>query len=137
MYGLGNFFIPWNIYANGKLNFPEFSANELAFEWDIKSNKAICHWFKYNQDKDKSVLKFLKSEEFESSSMLKSFTPYENMSDEEYIRFFKINRRKKFLIPLYKNYHNTYRNKFDTFWLKRRAHIARFLASKGLVKWQN
>lgn len=135
VYGLGNFYIPWNVYANGKLKFPEFSKVTLALEWDPVDNSARCHWFEY-QESDKT-LKLLESEHFDDSIRLKSFSPFAGMSDKEYVNYFRANRRKKFLIPVYKNHENVLWNRFLTFMLKARARTARRLAEVNLIKWQS
>jgi len=136
VYGLGNFFIPYNTFANGKLTFPEFSRTELAFEWNPESNEAKCHWFRYENFDNKHILKYEGSENFDDSELLKSYSPYQDMPDEEYLVFYKTNRRKKFLIPLYKDYNNTFSNKISTGFLKTRARFARFLTESGMRKWQ-
>ena len=46
IYGLGNFFIPNGVFANSKLKFPDWASEQLAIEWDVKSNIFKCHWFK-------------------------------------------------------------------------------------------
>ncbi|MBK8547872.1 MAG: CapA family protein [Saprospiraceae bacterium] len=50
VYGLGNFYLPNGVFAGGKLHFPDFAKVQLAFEYDVKSNEASCHWFRYNDD---------------------------------------------------------------------------------------
>jgi len=135
VYGLGNFFIPWHIYAGGELTFPDFSKVTLALEWDLSRRKAVCHWFEYEEE-DHS-LKLLESDTFEHSLRLKEYSPYENMSHEDYVTFFKENRRKKFLIPIYVDYRKQWQNKYLTFLLKLRARIARMLAKVNLIEWQH
>lgn len=135
IYGLGNFYIPWDEYANGKLRFPEFSKTTMALEWDTVMNVAICHWFEYCED-DKSLL-LKNSEPFEDSSILAEYSPFKGMTDKEYESYFKENRRKSFLIPVFKNHENVRMNKFLTFLLKSRAKTARKLAEINLIKWQS
>ncbi|HMN33651.1 MAG TPA: CapA family protein [Chitinophagaceae bacterium] len=133
VYGLGNFYIPNNIYAGGRLKFPAFSNIQLALEWLPETKQALCHWFEYVDD---GFLKFIGTDRFDDSSRLNSYSPYTNMSDKEYYQFFKKNRRKRFLVPIYKDYTNTKINRLYTLVLKKRARIARFLAKSGLVNWQ-
>ncbi len=35
VYGLGNFFLPYNTFAGSYLTFPDFARTELALEWDV------------------------------------------------------------------------------------------------------
>ncbi len=134
VYGLGNFYLPNGVFAGGTLHFPEFAKMQLAFEYDSKSGEAWCHWFRYNEDQ---TLTFLKSEIFEKSEILKEYSPFQNMDDQSYIDFYKKNRRKKMLVPIYKNHNDTFTNSIFTKLLKTRAKFARFLAEKKLIKWQN
>lgn len=135
VYGLGNFFIPWNIYAGGKLSFPHFSKVTMTLEWDPRTNDATCHWFEY-QEKSKT-LKFTGSEKFEESQRLKNYTPYSGLSHESYISYFKKNRRKKILIPVFTDYRRKFYNRWLTFLIKTRARTARILAKFNFIKWQS
>lgn len=135
VYGLGNFYLPSNVFAGGKLSFPEMSKRQLVLEWDIKTNFAQCHWFDYL--KDTNTLQFIESTEFKTSNELKKYSEYQGLSHNSYIKYFKKNRRKKVAIPLFKNYKHTFINSISMVLLKFRAQIARKLAEKGIIKWQN
>jgi len=134
VYGLGNFYLPNGVFAGGTLRFPEFAKIQLAFEYDSRNGEARCHWFRYNED---HTLTFHKSELFEDSELLKEYSPFQNMDDQSYIGFYKRNRRKKMLVPVYKNHKNIFTNLIYTQLLKVRAKFARFLAEKKVIKWQN
>jgi len=135
VYGLGNFFLPYNTFANGTLTFPDFARIQLAFDWDSQSKAAKCHWFKYqNKGEDHSLLYF-GSEDFDNAPMLEKYSPYSKMTDNEYLAYFRKKRRKKFLIPIYKNYRATISNDIYTNFLKTRARFARFCAKLKLIKW--
>ncbi len=136
VYGLGNFFIPHHVFANGKLTFPEFSRLEMALEWNPVSQQAVCHWFRYQNDQESHSLVLLQSETFEESAMLKAHSPY-NQSFEDYLKYFRVNRRKKFLIPVFQDPRAIWRNGLMTQLLKSRARIARTLAKVNIVKWQS
>lgn len=137
VYGLGNFFMPHEIFINGKLTYPEFASHELALEWDPVSNKAICHWFRYRLINGSHNLIHITSEEFHESALLENYSPFKDMTDEEYFIYFKKNRRKKILIPIYRDFHNQRLNNYYTFFLKSRAGFARIMARAGIIKWQN
>ncbi len=68
--------------------------------------------------------------------MLKKYSPYTIMSDNEYYDYFLKHRRKKFLIPVYKDYRERRLNGFYTAWLKLRAGFARKMASLKIISWQ-
>jgi hypothetical protein len=137
VYGLGNFFIPNSTFAGSYLKFPDFSKIQLALEWNSHSNKATCHWFEYQHIDNGHTLKYISSEKFEESHMLSIYTPYANMNDGDYLNYYKKNRRKRFLIPVYKDFKKVLLNQSYTVLLKFRAHIVRFLAKIKLRSWQN
>lgn len=137
IYGLGNFFMPHNLFINGRLAYPEMASTELALEWNPVSGEAICHWLRYELTDKSHNLIHTGSERFEASSKLLAFTPYTGMTDEEYMRFYKKNRRKKILIPVYKDYREQSLNRVYTNLLKNRARFARMLARLRIIKWQN
>lgn len=137
IYGLGNFFIPNNEYAGGNLSFPELAKTELAVEWDPLNNNLTCHWFEYRQEEKKHKLVYLGSEKYDESDRLLKYSPYRKMNAREYLSYFRKHRRKKILIPVYKDYRRTVRNRLSTMLLKVRARIAHFLATLHILKWQN
>jgi poly-gamma-glutamate synthesis protein (capsule biosynthesis protein) len=137
LYGLGNFFMPHDVFAQGKIAYPAFSNTELVLEWDSASNTAQCHWFEYQYDGSTHKLNHTGSDNFESSARLKEYSPFRNMDEDKYYAFFKLNRRKKKLIPIYRNYENKLTNWCFTVFLKNRARIARLLAQNNMIKWQN
>lgn len=138
VYGLGNFFLPNHVYANGKLHFPAMSKTQLVFEWSPATNRAQCHWFEYtNQSSTVHEVTYTGTEAFADATTLQRFSPYQNMDEATYLDYFKRHRRKKILIPVYKNYQSEWKNSLKTTLLKNRAKIARFLAKTGLIGWQN
>jgi poly-gamma-glutamate synthesis protein (capsule biosynthesis protein) len=137
VYGLGNFFIPNGIYANCKLNFPEMSYLGLVLEWDIVNDGLFCNWFEYNLNSNQHSLTFIGRDPFDKSSALLQRSPYQKLHHEEYIPYFIKNRRKKKLVPVFKNFDVSIENKSKMFFLKSRALIARKLAELGLIGWQN
>jgi len=137
LYGLGNFFMPGGIFAGGKIRYPEFARTGLVFEWDPLQNNGICHWFESQDSQSGHDLLYKRSERFEDSIILKQYSPYQNMSDKEYLKYFRANRRKRFFIPIYKNHRSIVQNKLKTLFLKNRARFAYLLARLNLIKWQS
>lgn len=137
IYGLGNFFFPNNVFVKGTLAFPDFAKKELLFEMNFNTNNAVCHWFEYNENNQFHSLNYIASEPFETSLELKKYSPFMEMVDQDYLVYFKSNRRKRFFIPIYKNYKNRYMNNFYTAFLKLRGQFARSLAKKKIINWQN
>jgi poly-gamma-glutamate synthesis protein (capsule biosynthesis protein) len=135
VYGLGNFFLPNHVFANGKLFYPPFSSTQLVLEYDPATTKAYCHWFRYEKQAEDHLLEHTESSTFESSMLLKRYSPYQCMDPKGYTSFFKKNRRKKLLIPVFKNYQNESWLTVLTMLLKTRATLARVMARLHLIKW--
>ena len=134
VYGLGNFYIPNNYFANGRLKFPSFASQQLCFEFDFIRNEAWCHWF--DVDGNDQVV-YSTSNIFEECHVLKSYSSYEGMDEKTYLKYYKKFRRKKKFIPIYKNYKSEILNALSTHWLKFRAKFARALAKRKIIKWQS
>ncbi|HFC9205580.1 TPA: CapA family protein [Clostridium perfringens] len=109
VYGLGNFYLPSGTYFNGTLIYPSKSKITMALE--IKSDgQILCHWFETDC---KEGIKHYLTEDFNNGELINKYSPYRNMNDDEYYLFFKKNRKKKFLVPTFKNPFGI-RNKIDT-----------------------
>lgn len=137
VYGMGNFFVPWHTYISGKIHFPDFARTEMAFEWDPKTNKAICHWFKYQNSGVEHRLDHILSEDFAAGKMTRFYTPYTGMDTKQYLDFFRKNRRKKGGIPVYRDYRAEFRNSLSDWLIIRRIRLARMLAKYKLRQWNN
>lgn len=137
VYGLGNFFIPHNVFINGRLKYAEFTKMQMVLEWDPISDLATCHWIEYGFDNACHNLTLKGSEAFETSDTLKKYSPFLGMPEHEYLAYFRKQRRKRFLIPVYRNYKKKYTNYFLTFVLKNRARIAHMMARLNIINWQN
>ena len=113
VYGLGNFLFPHNVFWNGRLRFPDFVRQELAFE--LKDNdEFIAHWFDF--DTATNHLQYIGSERIKPNS--DAFTgraEYTGMTDCEYDEFFSVHRHHKKVIPIFRSNESTfsYRMKSD------------------------
>jgi hypothetical protein len=137
VYGLGNFYIPWYTFINGTIEFPEFSRTELAVEWDPLTNSVTCHWFKYLNEFNRHRLELIATENFDNGLLRNKYTPFDGMGEVEYIKWYKKNRRKKFLIPVYKRPEHNIRNAIIDLYLKNRIKFARILAKNKIRHWNN
>ncbi len=125
IYGLGNFYMPSKLYFDGKLTFPEISKKAMAFEIDDNTGEFKCHWF-VTDGADYTVNK-ISSESFIEGKIINSESPYRNMNDKDYKVYFKKNRKKGFLVPVFDRY------KGSRFALKEKIGIARIKLIK-LIK---
>jgi poly-gamma-glutamate synthesis protein (capsule biosynthesis protein) len=113
IYGLGNFFFENNVFFNGKLNFPEISKEEFAFEID-EVGKYKIHVFHY--DTQGNVLRYERTEELtEQEGTIKNLSGISAEEyEKQYIAYFKSKpRRQRILCPIFK----THESKF-TYWAK-------------------
>jgi len=118
VYGLGNWYFPQKVYFNGRISFPPYSYDQLAFEWvPWENNKMVCHHYRYVPEPNHRV-EFVSSDQLSSSSLIKNTTPYAGMPHKEYIRWFKKNRIKRKILPIYKNFNdiagNWFRDRFNS-----------------------
>ena len=101
------------MFWNGRLRFPDFVRQELAFE--LKDNdEFIAHWFDF--DTATNHLQYTRSERIKPNS--DAFTgraEYAGMTDCEYDEFFSVHRHHKKMIPIFRSKESTfsYRMKSD------------------------
>lgn len=93
VYGLGNFFIPSGHFFNEHLNYPDESKKMMVLEISEDNSPVRCHWFLTDMEKP---LELLCSEDFATGRMISTYSPYRNMDSAEFLRYFKINRKKEY-----------------------------------------
>lgn len=136
-HGIGNFYFPNGVFINKKLVFPKMSAKTIALEYIPQSNQLLLHWFEGVGLGEDYNLNFLKSENFYESIEIFNYCKYSGCNDDEYVKYYRKNRRKKFLVPVFKNHKSVVTNKVKMYFLILRANLARKLAQLNLRKWQN
>ncbi|MFV0270976.1 MAG: CapA family protein [Macellibacteroides fermentans] len=92
VYSLGNWMFKQFFYRKSKLKFPDFCNQELAFEWDLKTNEIKFHFFNFNPIE--STLIYTHSEDINSDTMTR-YTPFRGLSNEEYKVWYKKNHYHK------------------------------------------
>ena len=106
VHGLGNWMFPHHRFFNGKLAFPEFSKEQIACEIDLESFNHRVHWYQFSDDN--RIVKH--GETGLESARITELTPYAGMQHKEYVRWFRSNRRKKKLLPVYVDFRHRLRN---------------------------
>lgn len=124
-YGLGNFYIPSGYFFNQNLKYPEQSKKTMVLELPENSDNAVCHWFQTDHD---AALKHLCTEAFSDGKIRLDYSPFEKMSSKEYLEYFKSNRKKRFLVPVFESYRG-----LKTYFLEYAA-IGRILIIKKLLR---
>lgn len=130
-YNIGNFVIPDNVFANGRLFYPDWSKFGYIVELNTETMALQVHKLQYFNKNDGIQIKYIESLEVNESYINHHF-PYFN----HYNSYFKLNRRKNKLIPVYYHY-NDKLNVIKDFYLTCRGMIARKITQLGLRKWQN
>lgn len=92
IYSLGNWAFRQGYYHNGRLNFPDFCNEQVAFEWDFDSNKMTFHFFKY--DKEKHVVSYVESTD-DTDRVSNKYTRFAGIGDKEYRTWYKKNHYHK------------------------------------------
>lgn len=86
VYGLGNFAFRQNTYMSGKLQFPDFSYTEIAFE--IDNNRFYVHQFEYNPSNH--TVTYIGKKRVSLSQ-----APFATLDNEQYKKWFKNNRYQR------------------------------------------
>lgn len=114
IYSLGNWLFKQNCFMNGKVSYPDFSRDQMAFEYDF-NNKHKLHFFKYTMD---DQVKYVESVNWNKKSSVSSLSDFPKNSSLDYQKWFKKNREKKKMLPIYKYNDSTFMEMFKTLWVK-------------------
>lgn len=101
IYGFGNFYIPSKKFFNGDLDYPNSSKITMALEIGEDNNDYTCHWFATDQECE---LKYICSESLAEGEMVSKYSPYRDISLENYTKYFLKNRKKSLLVPKFESY---------------------------------
>lgn len=130
VYSLGNWFLAQGEYFGGKLTFPSFATLQLAFEWSPETQAMMCHWFEYGVS-DHS-LTHVGSEPLLESERVRALTPFAGMTASEYVRWFRVHRRKRKLLPVYANPDARLANAVRDSWVRGRHQLLETALRLGL-----
>ena len=101
-YSVGNWMFSYSKHFNGNLSFPPKSFKQLAIS--VQADRAVAHIINFCPP-NQLVYQFSQDIDSDQFSLAPSF---EGFSHKQYISWFSANRRKKFFLPIYKNYSNTF-----------------------------
>lgn len=125
VYGLGNFYIPDGIFFDGSLKYPKESQISMMFEIDTEKGIYTSYWI----EKNKQRLNLIKKENFNDGEIINKYSPYRNMDEKDYKKYFKKNRVKKILVPIW---YNEKESRMKNIFIVLRMKIFRFI--KGVRK---
>lgn len=127
-YGLGNSVFDEEYYFNGKLKFPEFCKVGLAVQWDVETNGVLVSKTMYKDD----TLVFDDFTKPENDNELMALSNFSKLNHLEYVDFFKKNRRKKNLLPIFHEMDTTFSYQVKKAFLNLRAFIIKKMFLLGL-----
>ena len=125
---MGNSVFDEDYYFNGKLKFPEFCKVGLAVQWDLKTNGVLVSKTIYKDD----TLVFDDFRKPENDNELMALSNFSKLNHLEYVDFFKKNRRKKNLLPIFHEMDTTFSYQVKKAFLKLRAFIIKKMFLLGL-----
>jgi len=128
-YSLGNFYFPETNYNGYNLKHKKEAREGLSVEYDGITENIKLYWTNKAED---NVLKITKTEYLSQSEKIKSLTPFSGMNHKEYILWFKKNRLKNKLLPIYKNFQSSKEEWMKNFFMDKRQKIINYLVRKGL-----
>ena len=115
-------------FFNGILAFPEFTKEQIACEIDLENFDHKIHWYQLQDDN-----RIIKSGESRlESERIAELTPYAGMQHQDYVRWFRIHRRKKKLLPVYADYRHKSRNLIKDKFVRTRQFFLDKLVELGL-----
>ncbi len=134
VYGLGNFFLPNGVYANGELNFPRCPLGTCS-RMESSLQRSGLPLVRVSRSSGHHTLNLIETQKFEESQFLAKHSPY-GASMSEYVTYFKKHRRKKRLVPVYLDPEAKWVNRLYTQFLRMRGRTARQLPQMKLRRWQ-
>ncbi len=127
IYSLGNFFM------HTSMGFGESAQEGLGVKYDDDIENIKLYWIKNISDQ----LSLSSEENLCISEKLENITNLYQDDLNEYFKWFKINRRKKKLLPIYISHNESIKNKLLYKLLKLRNYIVHNLTASGLRKRNN
>ena len=101
VYGMGNFYLPSNLYFSGKLSYPECSKDTYALV--MSSNGPKIQWFRTDDLQQKNPIVEGVVERFDGKKIA-SISKGLELDIPQYISYFRRNRLKKLLVPVFTDY---------------------------------
>jgi len=97
-YGLGNFYLPSGIYFDGKLSYPECSHKTYGVKINKYEGSRIL-WF--DTDTLDAALTEKGEESIDGGERIRMLSPFIDMEIDDYKHYFRKNRLKKILVPVF------------------------------------
>ncbi|PML85240.1 CapA family protein [Vibrio breoganii] len=130
-YSLGNFYLPDYEYSGFKLISPSFTNLGLCVEYNGIVDEILLHWVENKNNK----LVYIGNENLHESKKMKALSEFSGMSHQDYINWFRVNRAKKKLLPIYKNPDSKVESYFNGELVNYRQKVIDLFVRLGLKKY--
>lgn len=130
-YSLGNFYFPDANYSGYEISYSEDAKSGLCVELAEDVNDSILYWT-YLADNKRLLI--TKRECLCESERLKKISVFSGMGHEEYIRWFRKNRKKNKGLPVYKTIDSKLEILFNDRFTTLRQRFIDFLVRTGMKK---
>lgn len=134
IYSLGNWFFPPREFGKVDLNFSREPSSQIAVELDLAEGRSCevrFHWTCF--DSQENTLKFDKTEGWDGD-LLVELTPFSGLDDEQYLSWFKVHKKKRFSLPIYRDYSLDLENWIKDQYVKLRQQLIWLLVKLNLKK---
>lgn len=125
-HGLGNWAFSYGKHFGGKLRFPSSSFHQIAIEMTEES----CY-VHHSCFEPPCEVKFVYSEEILNPNF--SLRPiFQDFNDEDYLNWFKKNRHKRIMLPIYRSSTRSIFDRFRNYWVLLRQNLIKVFVRLNL-----
>ena len=124
-YGLGNFIFSDSYFMKGRISFPSISSVGLTLNYNAKNNDIKKCFI------DSATGRQIEDENECNERLIELSKPFK-LTDIDYVTYFKRNRRKKILLPIFLNHQDSFSNMMRKKFLKVREVIIIILFNVGI-----
>ncbi len=119
-WSLGNWWLPQGVFFDGRLSYPDDTLNQVALEWHLDA-PARLHRFAY--EREQHTIRATGSETLSPTADMTAHAPYAGASHADYLDWFRANRQKKKLLPIYTDPDARVANLCRDRWISLRHHL--------------
>lgn len=133
-YGLGNFWMPPRQVGNLWMDHGADACCGLITDLSFNKRtleKVQFHWTRANYKENK--LSLIKTEDADGKD-IRTLTPFSGLSNSEYIKWFKQNRKRRKLLPIYTDYRCRWKTAIFDAWVNLRHCLIGLLVRSGVKK---
>jgi poly-gamma-glutamate synthesis protein (capsule biosynthesis protein) len=123
-YSIGNWWITRNYFYKGKLNYPGYSDLEFAVEYNPETADVLIHQLKLNLQTQ--TLNYISTAAKIDDGEIRRLSLFTGYNQKQYIEWFKKNRIKNKLLPVFVSESKKLENELKNVWIFIRVKILQF-----------